>query len=197
MKTGEEPVFPTPTIGMLGLLHDKSLALGLSSRAAGDKLYLIGQSREDINSSEYLSSYHGVKLSPAPYFDLEEEVALHETIRSLNKARLIRSAHDVADGGLFSCLIEKGLHRGLGFDIKSDSSIRKDAYLFGESQSRVVVSVAEEQCFAVEKLLEEQSATYSILGNVSSGALSIDGASFGTISEAKQLHRDAITSRLR
>ena len=196
LPSGEIPVFPTPTIGMLGLLMDKKNKMTLSSKAVGDRLYLIGESRNDINSSEYLATYHGVRLSPAPHFDIEEEVALQESIRQLIKTRAISSAHDVSDGGLFSCLIEKSLQRRFGFEITSAAGIRKDAFLFGEAQSRVVVTVNDSN----EKLfLEKMKALktpFSLLGKVTDGKLSIDGQSFGTIQEAFIKHDQAIESRL-
>ncbi len=145
LQSGEIPVFPTPTIGMLGLVKDKRKVMTLNSKKAGNLLYLLGSSRNDISSSEYLSSYHGERRSPAPYFDLEEEFELQQVVKNLIHDRLIASAHDVSDGGLFQCLLEKGLKYGLGFTIQTDSEIRTDAFLFGESQSRVVVSVREEK----------------------------------------------------
>jgi phosphoribosylformylglycinamidine synthase len=197
MSTGEEPVFPTPTIGMLGLVLDKSKTMSLTSKKAGDHLYLLGSSKNDINSSEYLVSYHGIRLSPTPFFDLETEYTLQEGIKSLIQKELIKSAHDVSDGGLFSCLVEKGIKRKLGFDVATDSSIRKDAFLFGEAQSRVVVSISADKTSEFTALLREKNIAFSQLGTVTEGDLTIDGESFGTMDEAIELHRNAISSRLK
>jgi phosphoribosylformylglycinamidine synthase len=196
LPTGEVPVFPTPTIGMLGLLMDKTNKMTLSSKAVGDRLYLIGVSRNDINSSEYLVSYHGQRLSPAPYFDMEEEVAMQDCVKELIKAKAITSAHDVSDGGLFSCLFEKGIQRRFGFEINSKEGIRKDAFLFGEAQSRVVVSVNDNNEKAFLEKMKAVKTPFSLLGKVTEGKIVVDGVSFGSMQEAIEKHENAITSRL-
>jgi phosphoribosylformylglycinamidine synthase II len=196
LPTGEVPVFPTPTIGMLGLLMDKTNKMTMSSKAVGDRLYLIGVSRNDINSSEYLVSYHGQRLSPAPYFDIEEEFAMQDCVKELIKAKAISSAHDVSDGGLFSCLFEKGLQRRFGFDISSEEGIRKDAFLFGEPQSRVVISVNNSNEKAFLEKMKAMKTPYRLLGKVTDGKIAIDEVSFGSMQEAKTKHENAITSRL-
>ncbi|HXC06671.1 MAG TPA: phosphoribosylformylglycinamidine synthase subunit PurL, partial [Bacteroidia bacterium] len=96
----EGPVFPTPTIGMLGILQDKTNRMTLGFKNEGDIIYMIGDSHNCIASSEYLYSFHGIKNSPAPYFNLDEEYSAHQAVKALIKEKLILSAHDVSDGGL-------------------------------------------------------------------------------------------------
>ncbi|HSF45126.1 MAG TPA: phosphoribosylformylglycinamidine synthase subunit PurL, partial [Chitinophagaceae bacterium] len=175
----EGPVYPTPTIGMVGVLEDISKKMTLDYKEEGDLIYLLGQSRSDINSSEYLHKLHGVEFSPAPYFDLSEEVRLQKAVSKLINASLISSAHDTAEGGLFVTLSESGFNRALGFDVASNKSIRKDAWLFGESQSRVVVSVSPEQEAAMLELLSDHGVPFEKLGMVTGGSVKIDGASWG------------------
>jgi phosphoribosylformylglycinamidine synthase II len=103
------PVYPTPTIGMVGVLDNMDDKMTLDFKTPGDVIYLIGESKNDINSSEYLHKICGVEFSPAPYFDLEKEFNLHTTISDLIKNKLILSAHDVSEGGLFVTLAEKML----------------------------------------------------------------------------------------
>ena len=79
----EVPVFPTPTIGMIGIIEDKDKIMTLDFKDKGDLIFVIGASHDDISSSEYLVSYHGVKASPAPYFNLEEEFAMQQTVKTL------------------------------------------------------------------------------------------------------------------
>lgn len=192
MKDKEEPVFPTPTIGMLGLLEDKKSHMTLDFKHKGDLIFLIGQSHDDINASEYLSSYHGVKNTPAPYFNLDEEYRMQLIIRQLIKDKLISSAHDCADGGLFVTLVEKGLPRGLGFDITSDSEVRLDAFLFGESQGRVVVTVNEDQEDEFIDYLAAAGQPFSLLGHVTKGKMVIDEAHFGFIDDARKLYDNTL-----
>ena len=175
------PVFPTPTIGMLGLLEDKSTATGIAFNKIGDLIYLIGESKNDINSSEYLANYHQVKLSPAPDFDLETEVQVQELVATLIHHRLIESAHDVADGGLFVTLCESAFVNRLGFSIETEDEIRKDAFFFGEAQSRVVVSIKPEQQEAFIELLSTSEVTFSLLGEVIASEIVIDDEDWGSI----------------
>ena len=175
------PVFPTPVIGMVGLLDDLSKKMTLDFKQAGDTLYLIGQSRDDLGSSEYLHKIREVAYSPAPHFDLQEEYELQQILTTLIQGGLVRSAHDVSEGGLWITLLESAMPRQLGFDVRTDKKIRTDAYLFGEAQSRVVVSVAAGQRAAFEKLLS--GMVFETLGTVTSGELRVDGQDWGTVAD--------------
>ncbi len=179
------PVFPTPTIGMLGLMENPEHLTTLDFKAVGDRIYLIGASQNDIASSEYLYSYRGVKASPAPQFDIDEEAQVQNVVKQLIQSQLIQSAHDVSDGGLFVTLAESALPRGLGFSVKTDRRFRKDAFLFGESQSRVVVSVYPEHEAALEKLLLENNVSFERLGEVTASGLVVDGEEVLSTVEAK------------
>lgn len=192
----EDPVFPTPTIGMLGIVADKSKTMSLHFKHVGDRILLLGESRNDINSSEYLVAYHGVKASPAPHFDIEEEHKLHSGIKQLISSGLIHSAHDVSDGGLFQCLLESGLHSELGFDIESVSGVRTDAFLFGESQSRVVVTVGQEMEAQVMQLMKSAGISCTAIGKVTAGEMKIDDTSLGSLRDAKAVHEKTIEERL-
>lgn len=189
-SSDEGPVFPTPTIGMLGLLEDINLKMTLDFKNQGDCIYLVGKSRNDISSSEYLYSYHKYKASPAPFIDLEEESKLQKTILELIKNKLIVSAHDVSDGGLFVTLTESAMaaQKPLGFSVKTTShKVRKDAFWFGESQSRVVVSVSKDKKEEFETLLKTNNVDFSELGSVvAEKVCQIDGNIWLSIDEAKE-----------
>ncbi len=186
------PVFPTPTIGMLGVIEDKANITGLGFRQEGDLIFLIGSPRDCINSSEYLYSYHNVKLSPAPYFNLDEEYKLQKALTKAIKARIIESAHDVADGGLFVTLFESSRVNGLGFEIECDPGFRKDAFLFGEAQSRVVVSIKPENQGELAALFSISAVDFSLLGKVGGNQAVVDGQSFGTVKELDELFESVI-----
>lgn len=191
------PVFPTPTIGMMGVLQDKALKTGLDFKNESDLIYLIGESKNDINSSEYLYSYHKVKLSPPPYFDLDKEFALQEVIKKLIQNKLIVSAHDCSDGGLFITLLESAMPRGLGFDIITDVDFRKDAFLFGETQSRVVVSVSPETEDDFIEFMTRMNVPFIVLGEVNDGKIYIDDEDWGRVSEYKNRNDNAIEELLK
>jgi phosphoribosylformylglycinamidine synthase len=188
----EIPVFPTPTIGMIGILEDKNKVMSLDFKSKGDLIFLIGEYREDISSSEYLSTYHGVKESPAPYFDLDQEFKMQNTVKDLIKKELINAAHDVADGGLYVTLVEMSLNRNLGFEIVTDSEIREDAFLFGEGQGRVVVTVTEDE---EDEFLEHMIASkvnLTLLGHVTKGKMVVDDDHYGFVNEAKEVYENAL-----
>jgi phosphoribosylformylglycinamidine synthase II len=193
----EGPVFPTPTIGMLGILKDKSNRMTLSFKNENDSIYLIGSSKNCIASSEYLYSYHKVKNSPAPTFNLDEEYEVQQAVKKAIKERIIQSAHDCADGGLFITLLESSMLNGLGFDISSDETVRKDAFLFGEAQSRVIVSVKKTDEDKFIDLMMATQAEFEYLGDVKGKEMIIDGESFGKVSEAKTIFDNALGELLK
>ncbi|MDR3350967.1 MAG: phosphoribosylformylglycinamidine synthase subunit PurL [Prevotellaceae bacterium] len=192
IKGKTEAVFPTPVIGMLGILTDKAHQTTLAFRNKGDMIYLIGRSREDIASSEYLYSYRGVKESPAPYFDADEELLMQQTLLGAIRRGLIASAHDVSDGGLFITLLESAMPNSLGFDITTDSEIREDAFLFGESQSRVVVSVTPKMETLFVDYMYRQKTPVTTLGHVTKNELRIDDISFGFVNDWKEVYNHAL-----
>ncbi|MFZ9662130.1 MAG: AIR synthase related protein, partial [Chitinophagaceae bacterium] len=192
----EGPVYPTPTIGMVGLLDDISQKMTLDFKNAGDIIYLVGQSRNDIASSEYLHKICQVEFSPAPHFELEEEFKLQQTITDLIEQKMILSAHDVSEGGLFITLCESGFKSSVGFDVNNKTTVRKDAWLFGESQSRVVVTVLKERAVEFESFLKNKKIPLENLGIVTNGKLTIDGSDWGQISDWKKLYDTAIEKYL-
>lgn len=195
-KNEVEAVFPTPTIGMIGLL-DKASQTGIGFEKKGHSIYLIGVSHNDVNSSEYLYSYHKVKLSPPPFMDLDEEFRMQNAIQGLINEKLIVSAHDVSDGGLFVTLIESAMQNDLGFDILTDSEVRIDAFLFGESQSRVVVSIDSKLEDEFLDFMIQTGVPVMYLGHVTGGKIMIDDESFGFTSRYKELFNQGISKKMK
>jgi phosphoribosylformylglycinamidine synthase len=164
----------------------------LDFKSKGDLVFVVGSCKNDINSSEYLSNILGIKESPAPYFNLEEEFDTHQIIKSLIQKDLINAAHDVSDGGLFTSLIEMAIPNELGFDIETDSEIREDAFLFGESQGRIVVTVGEDSEDEFIEYMATSGIDFTLLGHVTKGKIQIDGEHFGFINDAKTLYENAL-----
>jgi len=190
-------VYPTPTIGMVGVLNDAADRMTLDFKQAGDVIYLIGKSRNDINSSEYLHKLIGAQYSPAPYFDLEEEYQLHQSIKQLIKNKLLQSVHDISEGGLITALLESGFNRSLGFDVQqSATDIRKDAYWFGEAQSRVVVSCTIKNAEEVLSQLSSLNIPFEYLGIVTDSNIDMEGEYWGHIEEWRELYDTAIEKML-
>lgn len=189
----EVPVFPTPTIGMIGLLEDVRDIMSLNFKSVNDHIFLIGKIVNDISSSEYLVKYHNIIESPAPYFDIDEEYELHQCIKNLINKKLINAAHDCADGGLFISIVEMAMSSNLGCKINSKSNIRKDSFLFGESQGRVVVTVSNEQLELFESEIKSSNVDSFLLGRVTKEAnINIDSVNFGMVEDYRKISNDVI-----
>lgn len=201
-QSPDGPVYPTPTIGMLGVLDTMDQRITLDFKNNGDLIYLVGRSYNDISSSEYLHKLVGVEFSPAPHFNMEEEHRLQQTITKLNAAGLIQSAHDVSEGGLFITLLESAMAGKSGFDVHTNKKFRKDAFLFGEAQSRVVVTVNPADKEKFESLLHglvDASATsvrFELLGTVKGDSMIIDGENWGNTADWKVKYDTALESHL-
>lgn len=196
-QSPQGPVYPTPTIGMVGLLETIEGRMSLHFKNAGDQIYLLGQSRNDIGSSEYLHKILGVEFSNCPYFELDEEYHLQQSLLKLVGEKLIESAHDVSEGGLLITLLESAFTNNLGFKVTSaNSDIRKDAYWYGEAQSRIVVSVSPENVSKFENYLQQQELVFEKLGTVSATDVEVDAENWGGISGWKDKYDSAIESFL-
>lgn len=179
------PVIASPVIGMVGVLKDVTKHTTLSFKHKGDMIFLVGRSRDDVNGSEYLRAVHGIDVSLPPYFNLEEEKKLQTLISDMVDSQLTRSIHDVSNGGLFFTLLESGIPLNYGFDITSDAEVRRDAFLFGESQGRVIVSVSPEKQDDFVDFMMGKDVPFSILGHVTKGEIRVDDESYGFVEEMK------------
>ncbi|MCY7358074.1 MAG: phosphoribosylformylglycinamidine synthase subunit PurL, partial [Rudanella sp.] len=201
-SSDDGPVFPTPTIGMLGLMENIDNRMTLNFRQSGtgspaDAIYLLGAPANDIASSEYLYSFRGVKASPAPAFDMDAELAMQNSLSQLITKKLIQSAHDLSDGGLFVALAESAMAGGFGFAVETAPAgcsvgCRLDAVLFGEGQGRVVVSVSVEQQAAFEEAVAATGVPCAKIGSVTGSDFVIDGQVIQSLADAKRLYDNAL-----
>jgi phosphoribosylformylglycinamidine synthase len=123
---------------------------------------------------------------------MDEELMLQKVVKKLVHCHAIHSAHDCSDGGLFVTLLESAMNGNKGFDINTDETFRKDAFLFGEAQSRVVVTVSPANQDTFINLMTEHEIDFSMLGEVTDSKLLIDGENFDSISFWKDLYDNAI-----
>ena len=192
----EGPVYPTPTIGMVGLLNDVQDKMTLDFKQEGDSIVLIGTQKNDIGSSEYVHKLKNIELSPAPEFELDEEFAVQKFISALIKEKAIVSAHDISEGGLMIALFESSFNRNLGFDVAStispEEGLRTDAYWFGEAQSRVVVSCSREKLNDLKHKAASAGIDISVLGTVTASSVKINGNDWGETTSWKKLYDTAI-----
>lgn len=190
-------VYPTPTIGMVGILDHIEDKMSLDFKQKGDVIYMIGASKNDFSSSEYLHKLLGVEYSPAPYFEIDEEFKVQQLAKQLIKTKLLQSVHDISEGGLITALLECGFNRNVGFDVQqSAKEIRCDAYWFGEAQSRIVISCTIKNAEAVLAELKKSEIPFEYLGIVTDGNIDIEGKYWGNINEWKDLYDTAIEKQM-
>ena len=171
-------VYPTPVIGMLGLIEDVSTALSASFKRAGDVVILLGKNGGHLGGSEYLARTHGIVAGDAPGIDLSEEKRLHGVVLEASGARLLSSAHDCSEGGLAVALAECCMGsgtEGIGAGIETGmENARADAVLFGEDQSRIIVSADPGNGHKVLELARKHGVPAQTIGRVGGERLAID-----------------------
>lgn len=196
----EGAVYPTPTIGMVGIIDNMNLTMTMDFKEADDIIVLIGQQQNDISSSEYLHKIKGVEFSPAPNFELDEEYNVQQFLTSIIREKLIKSAHDISEGGLMVTLLESCFNRNLGFDVQqitsSTKEIRLDAYWLGEAQSRVVVSISSKKVDQLMQKAKERKITITQLGTVTNGTIKVNDENWGMVQDWKQKYDVAIETIL-
>ncbi len=172
-EKGGQAIHPTPMIGMIGLLDDVEKRVGMGWRQAGHRIILLGENRNELGASEYLA-LRGIVGGDAPELDLEREAAVQALVRSLIADGIAVSAHDCADGGLAVALAEACIVSGIGASIAVEADFRADALLFGETQSRIVISAAPEHVAEVERQAKEAGVPCTVLGETGGDSLKID-----------------------
>ena len=161
-------IYPTPVLGVVGMIKDVGRVVGPGFRKEGDLIVLLGETLDEIGGSQYLRIIHGRETGPAPALDLGLEKRVQEVAVAAIERGLLRSAHDVSDGGLAVCVAESSIHSpgklGCALDLKED--IRDDALLFGESQSRIVLSLVRSRLPELRKLAARKKVKLSVIGRV-------------------------------
>jgi phosphoribosylformylglycinamidine synthase len=167
--TDGTPIYPTPTIGMVGLLDKVECVVTPWFKSAGDLVVLLGRTREELGGSEYIKFIHGLTRGTPPWIDLRMERAVQDCCRDAIERGLLRSAHDISDGGLGVALAEcsiSGPEKPLGIRIENHEMIRGDALLFSESQSRIVVSLAETHLGELQEIAARHNVPLQVIGTV-------------------------------
>ena len=173
--TEGESIAPTPVLGIVGLIDDIDRVVRTGFQAEGEVVVLLGRSLEELGGSEYIHLVHGLESGPAPRIDLEEEKRVQELCLEAIDRGWLRSTHDVSDGGLAVCLAECCFHSPgrMGCRADFEENIRADALLFGETQSRIVVSVEADDLDKLLRLAEKKKVETRVLGKTGGRALVI------------------------
>jgi len=176
-ETNGLSIYPTPMLGMVGLIEDAEQTMTQWFKQEGDEIILLGTPREDLGGSEYLKVMHAREQGSPPYLSLDTEKSLQDCMLSLIRGGLLQSAHDCSDGGLVVALAEScmsGPGQPLGAVVQlSRGRLRKDAVLFGESQSRVVVSAKSLHRQAILDQAQHFGVAAEVIGSVTGGRLTI------------------------
>jgi phosphoribosylformylglycinamidine synthase len=166
-------IYPTPVVGMVGLVHDTDHITTQGFKSAGDIVFLLGETKAELGGSEFQAVVHGVVEGRPPQLDLEVEKKLLGTVLEAIQGGLVRSAHDLSEGGLAVALAESCISGGVGAKVDITSELRPDFMLFSESQSRILLSASPEKAEALEKLLAERDVPAARIGVVEGSELNV------------------------
>ena len=169
-------IYPTPVVGMVGLIQDCSKAITQFFKEDGDVIVLLGETKEELGGSEYLKITHNKEMGNPPELILDAENRLHELCLEAIRQELVKSAHDCSEGGLAIAIAECAVSgpATLGAEISLKTSLRKDALLFGESQSRIVLSANQKYIEKIIALAEKKGVPVNIIGKVIKQGLKIN-----------------------
>jgi phosphoribosylformylglycinamidine synthase len=173
----DRAVFPTPTIGMLGIVSDESHITTQWFKNEGDLIFLIGENKEELGSSEYIHTVFKKNTGPVPQLDLQFEKRMQDTVYEAITVGLIKSAHDCSDGGLAVALAEcciSDSENMLGATIQLNDNIRRDCLLFGETQSRVIVSTSKDNGDRLIDICRNSNIPVVAIGSVGGDKLIIN-----------------------
>lgn len=168
-------VYPTPVVGMLGLVEDLNHITTAAFKEKGDLIVLLGENKEELGASEYLKAIHNLVRGDAPELNLDKEKRIQDACLEMIKTGMVKSAHDCSEGGLAvalaECCITSKEHLGAQIDL--NQKIRPDALLFGESQSRIIISLNEKNVPTIEKTANKHKVPFAVIGKVEGENLKI------------------------
>ena len=198
-ESPDTAVYPTPVIGMVGLVEDLKHVTTSTFKNAGDLIYLLGEDFEEMGGSEFSKVVYDIVKGEAPKIDLAVEKKLQDTLLNLIRAGFIKSAHDISEGGILTaitecCFIDK--EKIVGAEVNIPVKSREDFSLFSESQSRVIVSIGSKDKEAVEKILNENGLTYTFLGVTKESGLSVNGKYSFDLAKLAGLYYNSISGKM-
>ncbi len=188
-------VFPTPVIGMLGLIEDLKHITTSHFKDEGDLIYVLGNDSEELGGSEYVKVVLGKTVGDSPALDLDFELKLQTAALDLIRGGFVKSAHDISEGGIFTALAECCItgEKNTGAEVKIDPLTRMDISLLSESQSRIVISVSKENREKVDARLNKSGVPFSVIGETGGEELKINDLSF-KLSELSAIYFGTISS---
>ncbi len=191
-ESGDSAIWPTPVIGMLGLLEDYRLRVPSGFERAGLTIALLGETFAELGGSEFAEVVLGVVAGRPPALDLDREHALHALLHEAAGADLIATAHDCGDGGLAVTLAEQAILGGHGFAASIPGDLPPHVALFSESASRAVVAVAPERLDALVELASAHGVPFATIGETGGPRVVFDGLFEATVEELRDAYEGAI-----
>jgi phosphoribosylformylglycinamidine synthase len=185
-------IYPTPAIGIVGVVDDITAVATSAFKQAGDTVILVGETLDELGGSEYLKVVHGLVAGHPPTLDLELERDVQSTVRQAVRTGLLQSAHDCSEGGVAVALAESCVLGGIGAAVALDDDLPPVASLFSESQSRILVSVAEDKVEEFLALATANQVPYSVLGEVGGERLTIEDKLNLSVAEIANLYNNTL-----
>jgi phosphoribosylformylglycinamidine synthase len=198
-ETDGRPIPPTPTIAMVGLLTDVGHHTTQWFKSEGDVIVMLGRTREELGGSEYLAVVHDLVRGTPPWIDLAVEMQVQQVCLQAIRDGIVRSAHDISEGGLAVAVAEACIgapDEPLGAEIEMDADIRPDAWLFGESQSRIVLSVRRKHVSRLRDLARAADVPLTVLGEVRGRRLRIGSLIDVPASDLRRAWTEALPRRM-
>ncbi len=194
-ESPEAAVYPTPTIGMVGLVEDLKHLTTSYFKEEGDVIYLLGEDKEELGGSEYLKVIFNKVAGDSPAIDLDKEKKLQDTLLNLIRKGFIKSAHDISEGGIISALAECCIinqEKQIGCEVEIPVKSRRDFTLFSESQSRIIISESKEKASELEDELKRAGIKFNKLGFVYGSLLKVKNLFDITIKEISDIYYNTI-----
>ena len=166
----EGAIYPTPVIGMLGLIEDIDKAIDHRFKAPGNLIVLLGGFETELGGSEYLKQIHGVIGGKLPVLNMDREKALHEAMLELIDKQMLKSAHDISDGGMLCAIAESAIAGGLGANLQFDAGLQVVSTYFAEGNSKMITSILKEDLQEVIRIAEAYGLSCLVLGEVTADA---------------------------
>jgi phosphoribosylformylglycinamidine synthase subunit PurL len=195
-SSGESAIYPTPVVGMIGVIDDYGKRLSSGLRAEGDFVLLIGSTHNDLGGSEYLKVEHGLVAGRPPSLDLAREKSVNRLILTAAQSGYLHSAHDCAEGGMLVALAECCLLGGIGVKcpaLRPEPPLRLDAAFFGESVSRYIVSVPSRAMPELQSLARRHNVELSLLGLAGGNVIEFEGQLKLSLAELREAWEGAVT----
>jgi phosphoribosylformylglycinamidine synthase len=197
-ETEGQAVFPTPVLGIVGLVDDVATIPGAGFRGEREAIILLGENKEELGGSEYLRLVFDQEKGQAPELDFNQEKNVQEVCRQAIKQKLVRTAHDLSEGGLAVALAECSIKskKGLGFEVKLNDKIRTDALLFGESQSRIILVAKDKNAGKILALARKMKVKARVIGKTGGKKMVIWHRKKKVVEQPVKLVRDAFKNSI-